>query len=587
MESRDIECDILVLGGGLGGCAAALSALARGYRVCLTEENHWLGGQVTSQGVSALDEHRYIERFGGTALYYQFREGIRAYYRRCYSLKKPDEPQFNPGAGWVSHLCFEPKVGLASLLALLAPHVEADRLELFYHARVQGAQVEGTAIRRVDVDQAGYDRLLRFHPSYVLDATELGDLLPLLEVPYNSGAEGRDQTGEPHARAEAAPHLTQSFTCPFVVDFHPGQDHTIAQPADYERNRLHYTLTLQYARGQRTYKMFAQAGDLPGSFWAYRRILAADQFEPGQVQGDLALINWQGNDYTGGSLIDVPGPEQARHIQAAKNMSLGLLYWLQTEVERDDGCGRGYPELRLRTDVLGTADGFSQYPYIREARRIEALKTIVEQEVAAPHQPHARAAFFADSVGLGSYSIDIHGQATDVVYTAPTKPFQIPLGALVSQHLDNLLPACKNIGTTHLTNGCYRLHPIEWNIGEAAGALAAFCLGQKRRPAAVRGDGALRRAFQGGLLEAGVPLYWYEDVPQGHAAFSALQRLAVDGIWPGAEGHLQFNPDEPITAQERAHLLAAAGLAADAVGSQTLSRGELAIRLAQGQPVLA
>ncbi|MGG2474547.1 FAD-dependent oxidoreductase, partial [Rhizobium sp. BR5] len=34
----------------------------------------------------------------------------------------------------------------------------------------------------------------------------------------------------------------------------------------------------------------------------------------------------------------------------------------------------------------------------------------------------------------------------------------------------------KNIGTTHITNGCYRLHPVEWNIGEVAGMLAAYCL---------------------------------------------------------------------------------------------------------------
>ncbi|WP_454702255.1 FAD-dependent oxidoreductase [Agrobacterium burrii] len=29
-------------------------------------------------------------------------------------------------------------------------------------------------------------------------------------------------------------------------------------------------------------------------------------------------------------------------------------------------------------------------------------------------------------------------------------------------------------GTTHITNGCYRLHPVEWNIGEVAGMLAAY-----------------------------------------------------------------------------------------------------------------
>jgi hypothetical protein len=45
------------------------------------------------------------------------------------------------------------------------------------------------------------------------------------------------------------------------------------------------------------------------------------------------------------------------------------------------------------------------------------------------------------------------------------------LGALIPIRMENLLPAAKNIGTTHITNGCYRMHPVEWNIGEAAGAL--------------------------------------------------------------------------------------------------------------------
>ena len=581
METRTIECDILVLGGGLSGVAAAVRAARLGYRVCLTEENPWIGGQATSQGVSALDEHPLIEHFGGTELYSEFRAGIRAFYRRKYKLKNPDDPHFNPGAGWVSALCFEPRAGLTSLLPLVVPEVEAGRLTLFYYARVAAAHVQGQSIRTVDVVQEGTTDVLRFAPAYVLDATELGDLLPLLPVPYVSGAESRDQTSEPHARAEGpAPHLTQSFTCPFAVDFCPGQDHTIPRPPNYEhhRDQQPYTLTLQYARGPRTYRFFETAGDLPGSFWAYRRLLCADQFAEGQVPGDVALINWQGNDYTGGTLIDVPPAEQAQQIAAAKELSLGLLYWLQTEVLRDGG-GYGYPELRLRPDIMGTADGFSQYPYIRESRRIEARKTIVEQEVAAPHQPNARAAPFSDSVGVGWYAIDIHGQATDVVYTAPTKPFQIPLGALVSRHLDNLLAAGKNIGTTHITNGCYRLHPVEWNIGEAAGALAAFCLGQQRTPADVCSNAALRRQYQQTLLAAGVPLYWYEDVPLGHPAFAAVQMLAVEGIWPGCDDHLRFEPDALVDAPDER--LRAAGLSPDLAGGEPIKRGDLASRMAQ------
>jgi choline dehydrogenase-like flavoprotein len=71
--------------------------------------------------------------------------------------------------------------------------------------------------------------------------------------------------------------------------------------------------------------------------------------------------------------------------------------------------------------------------------------------------------------------------------------------------------ACKNIGTTHITNGCYRLHPVEWNIGEVAGALAAFCLERKTMPHAVRENDTLWQEFQKLLTKEGVELAWPES----------------------------------------------------------------------------
>ena len=178
-------------------------------------------------------------------------------------------------------------------------------------------------------------------------------------------------------------------------------------------------------------------------------------------------------------------------------MSLGFLYWLQQEA----------PELKLRPDVMDTADGLSKHPYIREARRIKAVKTIVEQEVSERHQHGPRAAPFADSVGVGWYPIDIHRSGPDDVgASCRTRPFQIPLGALLPVRIANLIAGAKNIGTTHITNGCYRLHPVEWNVGEAAGALAAFALRERIAPAAVREK--LLQRFQGELQEQGVPLAW-------------------------------------------------------------------------------
>ncbi len=93
---------------------------------------------------------------------------------------------------------------------------------------------------------------------------------------------------------------------------------------------------------------------------------------------------------------------------------------------------------------------------------------------------------FGDSVGVGCYRIDLHPSAGGTNYIdISSLPFQIPLGALIPKRIENLLPACKNIGTTHITNGCYRLHPVEWNIGEAAGALAAFAIAKKTTPRSV------------------------------------------------------------------------------------------------------
>jgi hypothetical protein len=173
---------------------------------------------------------------------------------------------------------------------------------------------------------------------------------------------------------------------------------------------------------------------------------------------------------------------------------------------------------------MGSADGLSKHPYIRESRRIKAKKTIVEQEVSEHHQKGPRAAHFADSVGVGWYPVDIHRSGPeDVGASCRTKPFQIPLGALLPVRIANLIAGAKNIGTTHITNGCYRLHPVEWNIGEAAGALAAFALRERASPAAVREDAGALGRFQHSLLDEGVPLGWVTGTGVGEARFVSEQ----------------------------------------------------------------
>ncbi|HLJ59504.1 MAG TPA: FAD-dependent oxidoreductase, partial [bacterium] len=461
-QEIEIACDVLVVGAGLGGCAAALRAVRLGRRVCLIEETGWPGGQISTQGVSSLDEHRYIETFGGTGSYYALREAIRSYYRSQYALTSAAAaaPQLNPGNAWVSRLSFEPRAGAAVLEAMMAGPHETGELQVFYHTRAVAAEVYDGQVASVLTRHRENGTFIRFRAAFVLDATDLGDVLVYTATAYALGQESRAETGEPSAPDVPNPACLQNFTFPIAVEYCPGEDHTIPKPEGYEQNRDAQPYTFVYRpwlTGTPPYKMFATAQGTGGPFWTYRRALDARNFNDPRVPRDVSILNWTGNDFRGGTVVDRAADEQATRYRQARLLSLGFLYWLQTEAPRDEG-GTGYPELRLRPDVMGSADGLSQVPYVREGRRLRARSTIVERDIAAHAHPESRAARFDDAVGIAFYPIDLHGcgdRTTDI----DTKPFQIPLGALVPARTSNLLPAAKNIGTTHITNGAYRLHP--------------------------------------------------------------------------------------------------------------------------------
>lgn len=263
-----------------------------------------------------------------------------------------------------------------------------------------------------------------------------------------------------------------------------------------------------------------------GGLWTYRRLVDSAQFGA-SFTTDLSMFNWPGNDYREAGIVDRPATAVAAALQDAKRSSLGFLYWLQTEAPGEHER-LGAPELKLRFDIMSSPDGLAKFPYVRESRRIKALRTVVEQDVSAHFQKGPTAAKYEDSVGIGWYPIDIHRAGPeDVGISCRTRPFQIPLGALIPVRVRNLIAAAKNIGTTHITNGCLRLHPVEWNIGESAGALAAFCLDQRRMPAEVYRQRDLRPAFQRSLLTEGIPLAWTLNAPINDSRFAELQWRAL------------------------------------------------------------
>jgi len=533
LAARELRADVVIVGASLGGCAAAIAALRSGLQVVMTEETDWIGGQLTSQAVPP-DEHRWIETHGANASYRGLRTRIRDYYRTNYPLTEAARQleSLNPGNGSVSRLCHEPRVALAVLHDWFAPWLSSGRLTLLTEHRPIAADVVGDKVRAVTVRSVRSGRERTLAAPYFLDASELGDLLPLTGTEFVTGAEAKRDTNELHALEQEDPLNQQSFTMCFAIDHAPGQDHTIDKPAEYEFWRtfvpqlrppwpgrlLDFTYT-HPRTGQPRRLGFDPSGARPDgtiNLWTYRRLADATNFRPGTYPGDIILVNWPQNDYFLGNLVGGTDEERQHHIARATQLSLSLIFWLQTEAPRADG-GQGFPELRLRDDLLGTETGVAKFPYVRESRRIKAVCTVLEEHVGRQQRAmltgqsgsELRAAEFHDSVGVGSYNIDLHpSTGGDNYIDFETLPFEIPLGALLPRRVTNLIAACKNIGTTHLTSGCYRLHPVEWGIGEAAGCLAAHALRHHRTPHAIQETAAQLADLQRDLESQGIELRW-------------------------------------------------------------------------------
>jgi hypothetical protein len=537
--------DIVIVGGSLGGVAAALRAGRAGASVCLLEQSAWLGGQFSAQGVTKPDEQRFIETVGSSASYREFRHNVRAFYRNNYHLSSAGaaQPTFNPGGSYPG-FAVEPKVAHAVMLKLLEelPTV---------HVRLKTAVTQATTadLSVTSVTTVGSDnQVTEYVAKYFLDATDLGELLVHASVQHTIGAESKAETNEALAPDHVRPDWIQPITVVVALERRPsGENHVIKKPPDYDalKELQKYTLVDGYIS-----KMFVPGRDM----WTYRRYIDADNFQDPVYPHDLSMLNMGSNDYQRAT-IPSGSPEQDKTIIAgARQASLGYVYWLQTECPRDDGRGNGYPELRPRPDQFGTEDGTAAQPYIRESRRIKAEYTIVQQDLDASNWSGPRAKNYFDSCGIGLYGgLDIHGLSGVGMsqHFIDIKPFEIPLRALIPVQTENVLPACKNIGTTHITNGAYRLHPVEWNVGEVAGALAAFSISHNIRPRSVPSDAKLLRAFQRSLLSVGVPIYWWSDMAFGDPGFEAANLCGVGGVMRGEFNDLNFRPQDVFGASSR------------------------------------
>jgi hypothetical protein len=511
-ELSVIDCDVLVVGGGIGGVRAAVKLLEQGKKVVLTEETKWLGGQLTSQAVP-LDEHPFIEEFGCTKSYREFRNNARKYYIDKYDLDL-DIKDLNPGGAWVTRLAFEPTVAAQLFDDMINPFLDKN-LILIKGVRAVRAIKNNHNIEAIVIENLESLTQTIIKAKVFLDATETGELLPITKTDYVVGAESKEETNELHAADIADKDDLQPVTHVAALRWNPNNTKTIEKSPYYDFFKNYKTPYSSYSilsrigpdSATKKGKLFNfYEGNMP--LWSYRRF-----FNPLTLKLDndyeKTTINWPQNDYFLGNIF---GDEyEDIHRLLAKELTKSLIYYVQTEAINDNGR-IGYLEMELIVDepVLNTKDGFAMYPYIRESRRIKALHTICEQDILA--ETNEFLPVVEKSVGIGCYHIDLHiTTKSNTFFYANTWPFEIPLGAFIPVKTENLIPACKNIGTTHLTNGSFRLHPIEWNIGESAGLLASYLIDNRIKMKDLINDFKHFEKFQNLLVDQGLELHWPKD----------------------------------------------------------------------------
>ncbi len=516
-------CQVLVVGGGLGGVAAAEDLARAGVSVILTEPTSHLGGQLTAQGLATPDENRFVEQDPGTGTrhYRELRDQVRRFYASLPGIA-PGRAE-NVGQCWVSRISGEPNVWEQAIRARLATLAGPSGIRqiLLRNQLLDIQRYPGDGrVSYADFLDLDTGRITRIGAQFLLDATETGDALPLAAAPWTLGQEAQATYGEPDAPTVAHPEWVQSFTYDFVARWTPqGPQPIIDRPADYDTFRAwgQYSLDYEYSdpRGTVAYRMFSKASGAGGPFWTYRRLIAASSFAANPAYGsDIALINWRGNDYREASPIGKPSDAQISILRRAKAFAQGFLYWLQTECPRDDG-GVGYPEIQPAGDELG-GDGFAPAPYIRESRRLRAVSPLTENDlIADPARPdQSTGTDFADSVGIALYAIDIHPAQGEPPLLKSVLPYELPLGAFIARSgPSNVLPAALDIGASRLAAASARTHPTEWLCGEVAGHLAAFCLQRGVAPARVRDTPGLLSAFQSQLEADGITTRWSAILP--------------------------------------------------------------------------
>ena len=475
---------VLIIGGGSSGVCAAIQAARLGVDVILVEETPWLGGMLTSAGVSATDGNHKMRQ----GLFGEFANALVRHYGSLDALK----------TGWVSNMLYSPKVAENIFETWVSDYNNLTVIKNAVFKSISGGAGGWTATFD------GKDGALTLEADIVIDCTELGDVAKAAGVPYRLGMDSPSYAGE--AMAIGPNDVVQDLTMVMTLKNY-SRDVTIEKPEGYDES-------LYYNSCKSAYNVENTTGQ---TIWPADQMMSYGLLPNGEI-----MINWpiHGNDYYV-NLVDMSREDREKAIAKAKLHSLGFLYYLQTKI--------GYKTWGMANDQYPTSDGFPLIPYHRESRRIEGEYLFSVNEAVSPYNYKG----YRTGIAVGDYPVDHHHwQYPDwqsiVIDFPKIVPFTLPLGVLIPKDKDAMLVAEKSISVTNLINGSTRLQPVTMELGQAAGALAALAIKKRVQPREVP-----VRDVQEALLKAGARLQPYLDVEPTSPDFLVLQRVGSTGIMRG------------------------------------------------------
>ena len=527
--AQNMTVEVCVIGGGASGVTAAIQSARMGAKTLLIEENPWLGGMLTSAGVSCTDGNHALP----SGIWGEWRQKLYDYYGG------PKEV----GTGWVSLTQFEPHIGAKIWADLAAAEPNLTVLTETTFQKVQRtkkgdkwaiilrrSKIEIIAPNKTNVTNKTAPKNLEIQnieSQIIIDATELGDVAKMVGVKYRIGTDDALETGE-EGVAQKASNIVQDLTFAAVLkNYGKGNAPLVKKPANYDPSLFYCSCAAKCpeAKGLVDCQKMLDYGKLPNG---------------------KHMINWpkHGNDFYA-NIIDTTNAERQRVYKAAKQKTLAFVYYIQNDL--------GFKNLGLADDEFPTADKLPFMPYHRESRRIEGMVTMTLNHISKPFDTEKP--LYRTGIAVGDYPIDHHHAeyaGSVPVGNFPKVPsYNVPLGALIPRDVSHFIVAEKSISVTNVVNGTTRLQPVVLLIGQAAGVLAAISARENVSPQSV----SVRRV-QSVLLKYNAYIMPYYDVKPENPHFRAIQRIGATGILRGVgepnawANRTSFYPDSSVNSRD-------------------------------------